>query len=267
MQKHITDYDDYKKYLRMRINLDTATKGYQSRLAKAAGCQRSYLSQVLSGSSHLTMEHGIGIANFWSLTKVETSYWLDLLALCRSGSIELSNFYANRLAASRSAAKEISTRLNSVKPQSEVDLARYFSSWYWSAIHVCLGLKKIESVDEIAQYLGIKKELALYVLEELEKMGLVSNSNGKWQGCKDNIHLPSDSPLVDLHHNSWRRFVLERGSTHSDDLRFSAVISLSKKDRLALRHLVLDFLEVCSKKIAESEEETLQLLAIDYLSI
>jgi len=59
--------ENYKAYLKSVLDGPGKERGYQSRLAEAAGCQRSYLSQVVHSTPHLTPEHAMGMAQFWKL--------------------------------------------------------------------------------------------------------------------------------------------------------------------------------------------------------
>src|SRR5258707_1252594 len=50
------DYKDYRLFLKALCRQPEAKRGFQAALAKAAGCQSSYLSQVLQGNVHVTKD-------------------------------------------------------------------------------------------------------------------------------------------------------------------------------------------------------------------
>ena len=54
-------------------------QGYQGKLAKAAHCHSSHISQVIRKKSQLTLDQAAGIACFWELDPNETEYWLTLI--------------------------------------------------------------------------------------------------------------------------------------------------------------------------------------------
>ncbi|MCB0385442.1 MAG: hypothetical protein KDD43_08620, partial [Bdellovibrionales bacterium] len=85
----IFKYLDYKEYLKKTIDKKTKVYGYRAKLAEAASCQRSFLSQVLHSSPHLTLEHGIGLCRYWQFSPMERYYFLALIQPARAGNDEL----------------------------------------------------------------------------------------------------------------------------------------------------------------------------------
>ena len=263
----LTDYFDYKKYIQARIFSTEVKKGYQSQLAAAAGCQRSYLSQVINGSTHLTHEHAIGLARFWQFTDLETIYWLDLLSYCRAGTQGLKHFYKERIAHNRRELDKILNRLDSAEGDGAIDKAQYFSSWYWSAVHLTAGLEKINNSEQIAEFLGLQLDLVNFIVNGLVSMGLMHWEADVLKSSPKNIHLPKDSPLFLLHHASWRRFSLERQSPSEESLQFSSAISLSKADRKTLKDMILNFIADVGELVDDSVAETAIALNIDLLDL
>jgi transcriptional regulator with XRE-family HTH domain len=91
------EYREYKTLIRAFIRANHAVYGYQSKMAKAAGCQRSFLSQVLNGTVHLTPEHAVRIAGFWQLDAAGTDFFVTLVMLGRAGNEELRSYLSGRL--------------------------------------------------------------------------------------------------------------------------------------------------------------------------
>src|SRR5436309_16129314 len=94
-------YTSYKAYLIDRIEQNKDLRGYQSQLARAAGCQRSFLSQVLNGKFDLSREHAAELSRFWGLDPLETEYFIGLVDLARAGSGHLRKLTETKLATSR----------------------------------------------------------------------------------------------------------------------------------------------------------------------
>ena len=86
-------YEHYRDFIRDRMKADPKSWGLQSRLAKAAGCQQAYLSQVLKGQTELTPEQGLGICQFWNFSERETEFFLLLLQRDRSGQKSMKDFF------------------------------------------------------------------------------------------------------------------------------------------------------------------------------
>lgn len=68
-------FDSYKAYLK-RVLLDhSSERGFQAKMARAAGCQPSYLTQTLRSEVELTPDHGAKLAKFLSMNGPETDYF------------------------------------------------------------------------------------------------------------------------------------------------------------------------------------------------
>ena len=82
----VYEFIDYKLFLKKCI-AQSEQRGFTTRLAEAAGCQRSYFSTVLSGNIHLLPEHLFGICEFLKLSNDESEYLFLVLDYIRVGSI------------------------------------------------------------------------------------------------------------------------------------------------------------------------------------
>ncbi|MFX6794117.1 hypothetical protein ABTH15_20060, partial [Acinetobacter baumannii] len=76
---------DYKQFLLLQVAAHAGEYGYKSKLAVAAGCQKSFFSQVLNAHVHRTPEHALGLARFWKLNRLERDYFLELVNHARAG--------------------------------------------------------------------------------------------------------------------------------------------------------------------------------------
>ena len=54
-------FEDYREYLKTKIEENKLIRGYQSKLATAAGCQRSILSQTVKGKMDLSRDQAAGL--------------------------------------------------------------------------------------------------------------------------------------------------------------------------------------------------------------
>ena len=150
------------------------------------------------------------------------------------------------------------------------DKAKYYSEWYWSAVHMALSVVDLDTAEKISVSLGLPVNLVTHVLVGLKEMGLVEQDNHTWKKTAGSIHLDQDSPFVHQHHRNWRslpsEFYLEKpgGSLNK---RFSAVFSLSYEDYEKLQNFIVDFVEQCSEVVSSSEPEKLASLAIDLVSV
>ena len=72
----IYEFEDYRQFIRHQLEANKQQRGYQSVLAKAAGCQPSFFSQAVRGQVQLTPDHAVGLADFWQLDSHQTDYFL-----------------------------------------------------------------------------------------------------------------------------------------------------------------------------------------------
>src|ERR1700761_9610789 len=98
-------YRDYRKYLLDFVE-QTDARGMKSHLASAAGCQRSFLSQVLSGAVNMTLEQALGMAKYIGLSASETDYFYSLVGLARASLPEAKTYYTEKMNSLRWANEE-----------------------------------------------------------------------------------------------------------------------------------------------------------------
>ena len=64
-------------YLDAQIRSNKTVYRYKSSLSEAAGCQLSYLSQVLAGKAQLNPDHAAGLSGFWGHSDFESDFESD----------------------------------------------------------------------------------------------------------------------------------------------------------------------------------------------
>jgi hypothetical protein len=106
----IYKYKDYRQLIKDRIQFEG--RGAHGRIAEAARCQSSYLSQVLSGSSQLTTEQAYAIAASWGLDDDGVEYVTGLVQLDRSATKEYRLHWQKKLASIASRKEQLSERVD-----------------------------------------------------------------------------------------------------------------------------------------------------------
>lgn len=94
---NIYEFTSYQDYLKKVILDNKSIRGFQTKMAVAANCQTSYLSQVLKSEKELTPDHGIKISQFLKLSLPHTRYFLCLISYSRAGSPELKDFIVDHM--------------------------------------------------------------------------------------------------------------------------------------------------------------------------
>jgi uncharacterized protein (TIGR02147 family) len=266
-EQSLFQFQDYKAYLRFKISENRLYKAYQSKLAEKMGCQRSFLSQVLNSHVQLTPDHASGLAEFWGLSQDETSFFTDLVLLAR---------------AAKPAWKEvIKSRMKRLKEKQETPTDRfewptlsskgeevYYSSWYWSAVHIAVSISRFKSAVEIAEHLRIPQPTVEHALKWLEQQKLVRKTKLGWDVSETQIYLPKSSPMVEMHHFNWRQRALDNIQRQDRaSLHYSAVFALSESDFHKLKENIVSFLESANEVIGPSRAEELVCFNCDFFKV
>lgn len=265
---NIYKYIDFKRYLFAVVDLNSNVYRYKAQLAEAAGCQRSYLSQVLNGDAMILPEHAMGLAHFWKLSTQESEYFLTMVLYARAGSKALKDHLKEKLMNARKDQEDLVKRISDKVVLPEASAAIFYSNWQYLAINVLISIPQFRSVQAIAQRLSLSEDVIKKSLRDLEKLGLVYNSGGNWMATNSTLHVPRDSQFNSLNHSHWRKkavensFLAEEGSVH-----YTSVCTLSRDDVIKIKELVLQLIDGSRKIVAPSQEEELYCLTCDWFRI
>ena len=265
----VFSFSEYKEYLEKSLEIRALNeKGQKSKLAEAIGCQPAYLSQVLNGPNDLSPEQGQSANRFLGHNPAESRYFLSLILLSRAGTQDLKNYYRDELKKLRDERLILKNRVNSNRTLSEADQARYYSSWYFAAVHVVTSLGYFPNKDKIAQALGLPLITVVEVLDFLTKIGLLEQKNNEYKQGETNLYLGSDSPFITKHHTNWRVKAIQSLDQKAEgDLHYSGVITCSKDDAKRIHELLIQTVEKIRSLVRESKDETLCAYTLDFFGL
>lgn len=259
---------DYKELLREAIDENMSVYGFKSKLADAAGCGRSFFSQVLNSHVHLTPEHALGISKVLELNKSSQEYFIELVHLARAGSPELKEYIHSKLGELKRDYENLINRFSSDDLKNTADASLYYSHWYYTAIHGMLTIPRFKRVKEIANHLELSESLVQKVLSELQDLGFVKCSDNSWEVTENNIHVPRDSYFVTLNHANWRKKANENSALRkTESLHFTAVYTMSRQDLEKLKEYVFKLIDESREITEHSKEEEMVNLNIDLYSV
>ncbi|MBC7386116.1 MAG: TIGR02147 family protein [Cryobacterium sp.] len=262
------DFADYKEFLKHTIAENHEIYGFQSKLAEAAGCQRSFFSQALRTSIHLTPEHAIQIAKYLGMPADEQAYWLDLISFARAGTAELRDFHRTKLDKQRVRVRTLAKRFAEKKITSAEQAAAYYETWMPSAVHILVTIPEFRTAQAIAARLGISLDQVSLILGRLQGMGLIERAGDRWVATNQNLHLPKASAFTVANHRNWRQWAIDDASaSRRDSVHYTSVHSLSRADYEIFQNLLLAFLDQNRKRIAESKEEELCVFLCDFFVV
>jgi uncharacterized protein (TIGR02147 family) len=268
MTKLVYDYGDYKDYLRAALPISGEGRGSRNRLAETLNCQKGFVSQVLGGLVHFSLEHAVKISHFLEHDPGEEEFFLLLVHLGRSGSRDLSEFYRKKMDEILERRKQVKERIKAGSGLSESDQILYYSSWHYTAIHMCLMVPHLRTRKAMSEYLGLSGEAVSRVLNFFLSRGLAEQKGSEFGAGPTRIHLPADSPLISKHHANWRmQAVNSLDHQKPTDLHYSLIMSLSEEAAEKIRNILLDSVQEIEPVLKAARDETVYALNMDLFNV
>jgi uncharacterized protein (TIGR02147 family) len=267
----VFEYRDYKKYLNAALSTGGASRGSRSRLAEALRCQTAFISHVLNGNSHFSLEHAVVISRFLNHTQDESKYFVLLVSLGRAGSKELEEHFKAQIDEMQKKRAQIKERIAVDRALTAEAQIRYYSAWYYSAIHVATSIPALQTRDALASALSLAPSLVNECLEFLTEHGLVAAKNNKYEIGPVRMHLGADSPMISRLHANWRLQAMqsmERPVTrNASDLHYSTVLTISHDDAKRVREALLRAVDETEKIFRPSPEEVVYCVGMDWFRV
>lgn len=269
MKLSVFDYRDYKKYIRERIKAyPGGGHGVQLKLAKSVGCQTAFVSQVLRGNPHFSLEQGIRINKFFGHTKEEGRFFLLLLEFAKAGSFDLKNHFEALIDEVINQRNHLEKRLNAPDRVPDELQHVYYSVWYYAAVHVMLSIPGLRTPEAICASLKLSREKVIHILEFLTQAGLAVVRGGQYEIGSKVLHLSRESPHIFRHHSNWRnRALISIDQNSPQDLHYSNVVTVAQKDVPLIKEEFIKAIEKFRSIVQESREETVQVLSLDFYNL
>ena len=94
----IFDYTDYKKYLKDGLKQKPKSgHGFKSAMASAIHCQSAYISRVLNGDAHFSLEQAYALNGFLGHSEEEAEFFILLVSYARAGTQPLERFFLRKI--------------------------------------------------------------------------------------------------------------------------------------------------------------------------
>ena len=243
--------------------------GPKTKLSEFIGCQLAYISQVLNGDAHLSLEQAEACNRFFGHNKREGIYFFSMLLHAKAGTPQLKLFFLEQINEILEEQKQVSKRLNLNKTLSPEVQARYYSSWDYLAINILISIPGYQEQNEISEKLGLTIERTSVVLNFLEENGLAKKNGNVYEITESGFHLDSNSPFLAQHHRNWRvQSIRSLDDIKSDDLHYSSVISCNKDDISKIREALLSAVENVRRIVRESENiDSLMCYSLDLFPV
>jgi uncharacterized protein (TIGR02147 family) len=268
-QESIFDFSDYKAYLDWKIrSMPAGGRGFRSKLAEHIRSQKAFVSQVLKGEAHFNLEHADSINHLLHHDREESRYFLLLIQEIRAGTQSLREFFQSQRMEILNSRLLLKNRLKSEEQISEEHKGKYYSSWIYGAIRVGLTIPRLRRRESLMTALGIKEEQFLEAIAFLEAAGFIERKGEEYLPTKTHLHIGHDHSLIVRHHTNWRLRTMDAlARSNPEELHYSAVVSLSKKDMQKIRSILVTAVEKSMEVIKESPEEELCVICADLFPI
>jgi hypothetical protein len=243
-------------------------RGYRSELAAAMKVHSSYVTRVLAGEAQLTPDQAADLAAFWNFREPEARAFLLLVLRERAGSPILRKSLERQLDEIRASENRITTQIEA-KRSNDDELALYYSSWHYLAIHVLLLIPAFRSLEKLAGALQLPKAQVQAALLELEKIGLAKQEAAGWVPIVRDLHLADSAVWTPIIHASWRqKAALRVAERREGELHYSGIHTCGKEDAEKIRKLWMNTLLECRKIASESSrDETHFVLLLDHFGL
>src|SRR6185437_7411646 len=185
------EYTDYKAFLKEKL-----PRGTQKQLAAFMGCQPAFLSQVLRGKPHLSLEHGLLAAEYFQLASSEKEYFMLALQFGRAGSSQLSAYFQSKMQALRERYRRVDSRIGDFEKLDEIARATYYSSWKFATTLVLLSIATENQLQLIRAKTGLSTHEIERTLDFMKSTGLIERRAGRWRPSKKRIHIAPEDPLI-----------------------------------------------------------------------
>lgn len=270
---NVFDHVTFHGYLLGKIQENKAVYRYRTRLAEVAGCQPSFLSQVLGKKATLTLDHGLRLAKFWELSRVETDAVLCLLQAEKASSEQTRNYFEARFQDLQRQSETVVGRIAqkgavSVSVQKSENRNHFYSDWRPATLLLALTLPGARSAKELSVHLNWPEAEVEKGLQKLELWQFAKRRGDVWSAVSRDLHLNREAFIYSFNHLVWRQKSnreLARSTDHG--AFFTGQYSLSRKDAIQLRKLILDLIQESRDLALKSESEQLVAFNVDYFPL
>ena len=265
--KKVYDFSSYKAVMSHYLR-GVQNRGNLSKAADFLGCQRSYLSRVLTEGLHITPDHAFNLSRFWQFDADEREYFRLLVECERAADSSYRSFLKQKLGELKKNQESISLRTQRADLSTTSIEAKYFSSWIWSALHFLTSIPDYQTPSALSARLGVSKDTVLEYLSKLKELGFVEKFGDSWKFRSGEFHLDKGSPFLMMHQNNWRmRASIEAQNPQHLGVHYTGVHTLSKSDFLLLKEMLLDFIAKANKVATPSPPEEAIALTCDLFLI
>lgn len=263
-------HDDYRALLKELVAERKATDARVNfqQMSLAVRVPKSYLSKVMHGGAHLSVDQLYLVGKYLKLTDEEQRYLQLLLDFARTGLAERRAALEAELRRIQAAKRQTHEHLAAEPVRAtEAGLSEYYLEPHNQIIHICLSIPRYaKDPARLAKDLGLAPAKVNAALATLERLGLIGRADGGgWKTLVRNIHLPPGTPVYKAWRTQLKLLALHRmeavpdGETYS----FSAVFSATPEVRRQAHARLLAALKEIEGLVRGATQEEAYQISID----
>lgn len=248
---NIYDELDYKVALRKALDDRKKCLGQRftyERVAERVGLQKTYLSRMLrSDGPHLNVDQLFKLAEVLELERDERDYLHLLLEHERSQVEGRKQELQQAINAIRQRQQRSEAHIKMAGELNTNERAEYFLKPDLQLVHMFLCIERFRcDTAKVAGKLGLSLEELRTHLITLERLNLIELDGDKVMVCREQAHLPVESPLCAGSRVLMRLKAMQRYERLSAErsYNFGVVFTATESERLWLRE---EFLKILSQ--------------------
>ena len=265
----VFDFKDYRLFVRVWLKGQAkGGHGQFRKIAKHLGVSTVLVSQIFGGSRDLTPDQAHSLSRFLSFNDLEIKYFVTLVSIDRAANFDFKKFLEKQRDDLLAQSQELKNRVPQDARLSAEAKATFYSHWSYSGVRLLSSVDGFQSIERIAERLGLARSRVAKIAEFLVSQGLCVQGGGGIRMGPRRTHLESESPLVVSRQIGWRVKGFEHmGSNSIEELYYTAPMSISKSDVKKVRAEILKLVDTVTKTAQESQAEELACLNIDWFRI
>ncbi len=264
MKSHLFEFTDYRKYLELFLS----ERGKKKELCEFIPCQTTFLSNVMSGTANLSLEHAIRTAEFLNLSEKESHYFMLIVQLGKAGSKNLENYYLKQIQEIQKEQNKISSKIASHETIAIQDQVTFYNSWMYVAIHILCAVTEFQTRKAIREYLHLSQKEIDPTIDFMIQNGIITETNGRLKQGSTRVHLAKGSPFLIKHHANWRMKAIQSlDFEREQDLHYTMVMSLSKKDVDQMKKIIFEAITNTDHLLKNTGDETVYSFCMDWFKI
>ena len=268
---NIFECDDYKQltlqWIQEQPGRGQPGRGQLQKIAQCLNVGSTFVSQVFRGDRELSPGEALRLCEHFRFSQLERDYFVLLVQKARAGTKEFTDCINEKLRGIRRRSETLEQRIDVDKELSEVQNARFYSSWHYAAVRNLLALPGPHAPDKIARRLNLEPEMIKEALDFLLESGLCVRNEGHIEPGPQFTHLSANSPLVKARQIQWRLKAFEAmNRPTTQKLFYTCPMSLSLDVKNQIRTMLLQTIQDALQLVKDSPSEELACLNVDWFS-